>query len=132
MSQSFSFIKLFVADHRKMSDFYCKVLGMQVQSFVVDGEGEDEHEESILGFGDDVGSEMGADMIIVQEYHRPAPAPGEVTTVFWVDDANAVAKAAVENGGSIAIPISDDHRFDTRTGYIKDPEGHRFQIMQRL
>ena len=132
MGSNFSFIKLYVSDHTKLVDFYCKVLGFNVASHAIDGEGEDEHEESILTFGDGVGSTQGADLIIVQEYHRPAPPPGEVTVLYWVEDANAVAAKAVEHEGSIDIAVEDDMRFNTRTGYLKDPEGHRFQLMQML
>lgn len=128
MSNRFSYIKLYVADHVKVANFYRDVLGMTASDTVVDGEGEDKHEESILTFGNGVGAEL----IVVQEYHRPAPAPGEVTPVYWVEDADAIAKAAVEHGGSVHTAPFDDLRFDTRVAYLKDPEGRRFQLMQRI
>lgn len=130
MVEKFALIKLYVADHAKMVEFYCQVLGLRVLTHAVDGEGEDEHEESILGFGAGVGSAPGADLIIVQEYHRPPPVPGEVAPVYWVQSVEAVAAAVAECGGSIAIPISEDPRYNTRSAYFEDPEGHRFQVIE--
>lgn len=131
MANSFSMIKLYVADHAKLVKFYCDVLGMTASNHVIDGEGEDEHEESILTFGE-LFSGSSAGLCIVQEFHRPAPVPGQVTTWFWVDDAAATEKAAVEHGGSIAIPLFDDLRFDTRISYFNDPEGNRVQVAQKI
>ncbi len=129
---SFAFIKLYVDDHDRLVDFYRDVLGMNVVSHEVDGEGENEHEESLLSFGSEVGSGPGGDLIIVQEYHRPTPPPGEVATCFWVNDADAVVKAAVEHGGAIDIAMEEVSRFNTLCGSIRDPEGRRIELMQPM
>ncbi|MDN5858720.1 MAG: VOC family protein [Pseudonocardia sp.] len=67
----------------------------------------------------------------------PAPADGGVPVIMAleVDDADAVAEAALAAGAHVIYPVSDHDYGDgnrDRGGRIGDPFGHQWMLVQRL
>jgi predicted enzyme related to lactoylglutathione lyase len=61
----------------------------------------------------------------------PAPQPGECMLVFDTDDLEAFVVRAVAAGGSIMQPPQALPDFGLSFAFVRDPEGHIVEALQR-
>jgi len=130
MSSLFSFTKIIVTDVDRLAAFYQAAFGMSVAARVRQGEGESELDEIIMG---PPGAGYSVPSLVLQRYpNRPIPAPGEATLGFIVADINRAIVVAVEAGATIDRPIRTDTANGIHVAFVKDPDGHRIELVQML
>lgn len=127
---AFAFTKIEVKDIGQAEQFYTNALGLEVRTRLAFGTGADHMSEVIMGAP---GSRYPApDLILISRSHADCPTPGEATTGFLVESLEATIDKAVEAGATIEIPITTVAEHHLRLAYIRDPQGHRIEVMQRL
>ena len=130
MSSQFSFTKIIVADVDRLFAFYRAVFGMAETARVRQGEGDAELDEIIMG---PAGAGYSVPSLVIQRYpNRPIPAPGEATLGFIVADIDRTIKTALAAGATIDQPLRTAAEHGIRVAFIKDPDGHRIEIVQML
>lgn len=115
---------LCVADANAAIAFYCHVFGGSEKLRLVEPGGRIGHAEVDLGAGV---------IMLCEEYpeydiRRPDAAAGtSVSLHLHVDDADAVIARAVAAGATVLMPAKDQF-YGERSGVIRDPFGHRWNI----
>lgn len=115
---------LCVADADAASKFYCAVFGGEEKLRLVEPGGRIGHIEVDIGAGV---------LMLAEEYpeyniRRPDPAAGtSVSLHLHVDDADALIARAVAAGAEVLMPPQDQF-YGERSGTIRDPFGHRWNI----
>lgn len=115
---------LCVADADAAVTFYCEVFGGSEKLRLVEPGGRIGHAEVDVG--------AGVLMICEEfpEYDIRKPQPGAPTSVslhVHVDDADATIARAVARGATVLMPARDQF-YGERSGVIRDPFGHRWNI----
>ena len=122
------FAYLCVPDAGKAIEFYSKVFGAREQLRLTEPSGRIGHAE--LDFG--AGTLMLADEF--PEFGITAPKPGSgasVTIHLHVDNADEVIDRAVEAGATLEMAPKDQF-YGERSGCIRDPFGHRWNIGHQI
>lgn len=115
---------LCVADADRAIAFYCEVFGGVEKLRLVEPGGRIGHAEVDLGAGV---------LMLCEEYReyairRPDPAAGtSVSLHIHVDNADDVIVRALAAGATVLMPIQDQF-YGERSGSIRDPFGHRWNI----
>lgn len=118
------FAYLCVRNTAEAIEFYRRAFGATEKFRLTDPGGRIGHAE--LDFG-------GTTLMLCDEfpeYGIRAPQPGAGTSVtihIHVDNADDVIKQAVAAGGSLEVPPSDAF-YGERSGSVRDPFGHRWNI----
>jgi uncharacterized glyoxalase superfamily protein PhnB len=118
------FAYLHVADAAKAITFYEKAFGAREKMRLTEPGGRIGHAE--LDFGS-------ATVMLSDEYPEysiQGPQPGAPTSVsmhLHVDNADEMIARAVEAGATIERPLKDEF-YGERSGVIRDPFGHRWNI----
>jgi PhnB protein len=118
------FAYLHVKDADKAIEFYKNAFGVTEKFRLTEPSGRIGHAE--LDFD-------GATLMISEEYPEygirgPQSLGGSAVTIhLHVDDADAAISNAVKAGARIEIDIAD-HFYGERSGCIRDPFGHRWNI----
>lgn len=118
------FAYLCVRNAAEAMDFYRRAFGATEKFRLTEPSGRIGHAE--LDFG-------GATLMLSDEfpeYGIRAPQPGAGTSVtihIHVDNADVVIKQAVDAGAILEIPPSDAF-YGERSGAVRDPFGHRWNI----
>lgn len=123
------FAYLHVSDAAQAIDFYKRAFGAEEKLRLVDpSSGKVGHAELLLG---------GAPIMLSDEfpeYGISGPQNGAGTTVsihLHVDDADAVIASAKAAGAEI-LSEAQDHFYGERSGTVRDPFGHRWNIGHHL
>lgn len=122
------FAYLCVPDAGKAIEFYSKVFGAREKLRLTEPSGRIGHAE--LDFG--AGTLMLADEF--PEFGITAPKPGSdasVTIHLHVDNADEVIDRAVEAGATLEMAPKDQF-YGERSGCIRDPFGHRWNIGHQI
>lgn len=123
------FAYLHVRDAAKAIDFYRRAFGAEEKLRLVDpASGKVGHAELLFG-GQSI---MLSDEF--PEYGIQSPAGSTATTVsihLHVDDADAVIASAAAAGAEVLRP-AQDHFYGERSGTVRDPFGHRWNIGHHL
>jgi PhnB protein len=115
---------LCVADAKAAIAFYCDVFGGEEKLRLVEPGGRIGHAEVDLGAGTLMLSEEYPEYAI----RRPDPAAGSsVSLHIHVDNADNVIARAVAAGAEILMAPQDQF-YGERSGVIRDPFGHRWNI----
>jgi PhnB protein len=115
---------LCVADADAAIAFYCNVFGGNEKLRLVEPGGRIGHAEVDLGAGV---------IMLCEEYpeydiRRPDVAAGtSVSLHLHVDDADEIIARAVAAGATVLMPAKDQF-YGERSGVIRDPFGHRWNI----
>jgi PhnB protein len=118
------FAYLSVRDASAAIAFYARAFGAREKLRLTEPGGRVGHAE--LDFG-------GATLMLADEYPEhdlrgPASLGGTTVTIhLHVDDADEAIRRAVEAGASLEREVSDQF-FGERSGCIRDPFGHRWNI----
>ena len=118
------FAYLHVADATKAIAFYTTVLGAKEKFRLTGPGGRIGHAE--LDFG-------GTTLMLADEFPEygikgPTAYGGTTVTIhLHVDDADAVIKRAAEAGATVEMEPSDQF-YGERSGIVRDPFGHRWNI----
>jgi uncharacterized glyoxalase superfamily protein PhnB len=118
------FAYLCVKDAAKAIDFYTKVFEAREKFRLVEPGGRIGHVQLQVG---------GTTLMLSEEFpeygiHGPHAIGGTpVTLHVHVDDADAVIRRAVDAGGQVEMPATDQF-YGERSGVIRDPFGHRWNI----
>jgi uncharacterized glyoxalase superfamily protein PhnB len=118
------FAYLHVNDAAAAIDFYTRAFGAKEEFRLTEPGGRIGHAQ--LDFG-------GHTLMLADEYPElglrgPAPTGGTTVTLhLHVDDADAVIRQAVEAGATIVIEPADRF-YGERSGRIRDPFGHEWNI----
>lgn len=118
------FAYLCVRDAAQAIDFYTKAFGARETLRLTEPGGRIGHAE--LDFD-------GTTLMLAEEfpeYGITAPKPGDGTPVtihIHVDNADTVIERAVEAGATMEIPPKDEF-YGERSGCVRDPFGHRWNI----
>lgn len=122
------FAYLHVEDAPKAIEFYTTVLGAKEKFRLTAPGGRIGHAE--LDFG--CTTLMLADEFPEYGIKGPTGYGGTTVTIqLHVDDANAVIKRAVEAGATVEQEPSDQF-YGERSGILRDPFGHRWNIGHRI
>jgi PhnB protein len=122
------FAYLCVRDAAGAIDFYTRAFGAREKLRLTEPSGRIGHAE--MDFG--AGTLMLSDEF--PEFGITAPAAGAGTSVtihIHVDDADAVIRRAREAGATIEMEPKDEF-YGERSGCIRDPFGHRWNIGHRI
>lgn len=109
-------------------DFYTRVFGAREKFRLTEPSGRIGHAE--LDFG-------AATLMLCDEFPEfgvtaPAPASGTpVTLHLHVDNADEVIRRAVEAGATLEVEPKDEF-YGERSGCIRDPFGHRWNIGHQI
>lgn len=128
MSDQSLFPYLCVADTARAIDFYREVFGAIERFRLQEPGGRIGHAE--VDFG-------GTTLMLCDEFpefdiRRPAPdQPSSATMHLHVDDADAVIARAVAAGATLLIAPTDAF-YGERSGVVRDPFGHRWNIGHSL
>lgn len=124
---TFAMTKLVVADLDKAVAFYAATCGLKEARRIKGGTGGRAMTEVIMA------GQGAAATLVLMTYTDggPAPTPGECILVFETDDIEAFFARAVAAGASIAEPITRLPDFGLSFGFLKDPEGHLVEGLQR-
>lgn len=128
MSPHFSFTKLVVADLDASARFYTEVFGLTEQ-FRVEADIGGRPIEEIMFRPTAAG---GASFIVLRYLDAPTPARDEVIVGFVVPDADDTVARAVAAGATVVREPSEQAGHGVRVGFVRDPEGHLVEIVQRL
>jgi PhnB protein len=115
---------LCVRDAQAAIAFYRDVFGASETLRLVDAGGRIGHAEVTFA---------GTTLMLCEEYPEygilaPDPAaPSSVTLHVHVDDADAVIAQALASGASLVMPARDQF-YGERSGVVRDPFGHRWNI----
>jgi PhnB protein len=118
------FAYLCVRNASEAIDFYTRAFGAREKFRLTEPSGRIGHAE--LDFG-------GTTMMLSDEFPEygirgPQPEHGTPVTIhLHVNDADAVIQKAVDAGASLEIPPSDAF-YGERSGSVRDPFGHRWNI----
>ena len=118
------FAYLHVADAMKAIEFYKTVLGAKEKFRLTGPGGRIGHAE--LDFG-------GTTLMLADEFPEygikgPTAYGGTTVTIhLHVDDADAVIKRAAEAGATVEMEPTDQF-YGERSGIVRDPFGHRWNI----
>ena len=119
---------LHVRDAAQAIDFYTRAFGAQEKFRLTEPSGRIGHAE--LDFG-------GMTLLLADEFPEygirgPQPGGGTVVTIhLHVDDADAMIKSAVKAGAEIEREPQDEF-YGERSGVVRDPFGHRWNIGHHL
>lgn len=104
--------------------FYGRVFGAELVERYTDGGGRVVH--ALLRAGPAAWAVKDADG------YDPAPGSGAAPVILalYVADADAVAGAIVDAGGSVIVEVGD-HAYGDRAGRLSDPFGHVWMIATR-
>ncbi|MET0187834.1 MAG: VOC family protein [Pseudonocardia sediminis] len=104
--------------------FYARAFGAELVERYTDSAGHVVH--ALLRAGPAVWAVKDADG------HDPAPGSGgaPVILALYVADADAVAAAIVDGGGTVVFAV-DNHEYGERGGRLADPFGHVWMIATR-
>jgi PhnB protein len=122
------FAYLCVPDAAKAIEFYSRVFGAREKLRLTEPSGRIGHAE--LDFGP-------ATLMLADEFPEfgiTAPQPGSgasVTIHLHVDNADEVIARAVQAGATLEIEPKDEF-YGERSGCIRDPFGHRWNIGHRI
>jgi PhnB protein len=122
------FAYLHVSDAAAAIDFYTTAFGAREEFRLTEPGGRIGHAQLDLG---------GHTLMLADEYPElglRGPSPGGGTTVtlhLHVDDADAVIRQAVEAGATIVIEPADRF-YGERSGRIRDPFGHEWNIGHQI
>jgi uncharacterized glyoxalase superfamily protein PhnB len=119
---------LHVKDAAKAIDFYVKIFGAKEKLRLTEPSGRIGHAELELG----PATLMLADEL--PEYEMRGPQAFGATTVsihLHVDDADALINAIANAGGKVLIPPQDQF-YGERSGRVRDPFGHEWNIGHHL
>jgi uncharacterized glyoxalase superfamily protein PhnB len=122
------FAYLCVRDAAQAIDFYTRVFGAREKLRLTEPSGRIGHAE--LDFGPS--TLMLADEF--PEFGITAPVPGTTTSVtihIHVDNADHVIRRAVEAGAHVEVEPKDEF-YGERSGCIRDPFGHRWNIGHQI
>ena len=118
------FAYLCVSDASKAIEFYTKAFGAREKFRLAEPGGRVGHAEI----------EMGAYTVMLAEefpelnFRSPQAYGGTPVTIhLHVDNADRFIERAVAVGATVDVPISD-HFYGERSGSIRDPFGHRWNI----
>ena len=124
---AFTMTKLVVSDLEAAITFYGAVSGLAPAQRIegaVDGR---PITEVIMG-----SAAPAAATLVLFSYHGvPAPPPGECMLVFDTDDLEGFVARAVAAGGSIMQPPQVLPQFGLSFAFVRDPEGHIVEALQR-
>jgi uncharacterized glyoxalase superfamily protein PhnB len=118
------FVYLCVRDAARAIDFYAQAFGAQEKFRLVEPNGRVGHAE--LDFG-------GTTVMLSDEFPEfgilgPEPGrPASVTIHLHVDDADTMIARAVRAGATVEMPVADQF-YGERSGSVRDPFGHRWNI----
>lgn len=124
MSTRELFAYLCVRDAQAAIEFYREVFGAVETLRLVDSSGRIGHVELSLA---------GTTLMLCEQYPEyrivaPDPAaPSSVTLHVHVDDADEVIARALAAGAELVMPARDQF-YGERSGVIRDPSGHRWNI----
>lgn len=127
MTSVFSFTKLVVSDLARSERFYCGVFGMRPIERVRSEEHAYGLEETILS---SEGEASGHVLIVMRYLHRPHPLPGAAWLGFVVEDLDKTTEAALQHGGTIAVPSHENEQHGVRTVILADQDGHLIEVVQ--
>jgi predicted enzyme related to lactoylglutathione lyase len=124
---AFAMTKLVVGDLERAKAFYGAVCGLSEAQRIegaVDGRW---ITELIMA-----GEAGAASTLVLFTFHgAPAPAAGECMLVFDTPDIEAFVGRAVAAGGEIMQPVQALPEFGLSFGFVRDPEGHIVEAIQR-
>ena len=124
---TFAMTKLVVGDVEQAKAFYGAVCGLTEARRVEGQFGAGRITELIME-----GASPAAATLVLFTYHgQPAPAAGECMLVFETEDIEAFVRRAVEAGGSVMQPVQALPDFGLSFGFVRDPEGHVVEAIQR-
>lgn len=126
-AERLAFTKLIVGDLERSAAFYRAVCGLSEQQRItgeVDGR---PMTEIILG-----GEGASPAALILFHFHdSAAPQAGDSILGFETDDLEAFVARAVASGGSVMQPVRDLPDFGLKFAFVRDPEGHIVEALQR-
>jgi predicted enzyme related to lactoylglutathione lyase len=129
MALSLSFTKIHVQDAASAEQFYAAALGLETVARIEEPEGEHAMLEVIMTVP--ARSATAANLILVSYPNRPRPAPGEAVTGFMVADLEAALEKSVAAGATIETPVTEVPEHGLRLAFIRDPQGHRVELLER-
>lgn len=118
------FAYLCVNDATRAIDFYTEAFGAREKFRLAEPSGRVGHAEIELG---------GFTVMLAEEYpelnfRSPQAYGGTAVTIhLHVDNADAIIERAVAAGATLEIPVRN-HFYGERSGCIRDPFGHRWNI----
>lgn len=126
--KAFSLAKIQVADIDAAERFYGEALGLDVSARVTYGQGESLMFERIMAV---TGAPRSAASFILISYpNMPCPPPGEATIGFAVEILEPVIERAVAAGATVDVPPVEMAEYNLRLAFIRDPQGHRIELLQ--
>ncbi len=124
---TFAMTKLVVGDLERAKAFYGPVCGL-TEGRRIDGAVDGRPITELIMEAAQPG---GATLVLFRFHDTPAPAAGECMLVFESDDAEAFARRAVEAGGTVMQAVQALPQFGLSFGFVRDPEGHIVEVIQR-
>ncbi len=118
------FAYLCVRDAAAAIDFYTRVFGAREKLRLAEPSGRIGHAELDIG---------GATLMLADEFPEygfvapPPSGPYPFAIHLHVDDADEVIRGAVAAGAVLEIEIKD-HFYGERSGCVRDPFGHRWNV----
>lgn len=126
MADVLAITKLVVGDLEKAKAFYSDLCGL-TEERRIEGEVDGRKITEIIMAGD----ARGGVLVLFTFHGAPAPSPGECMLVFETRDIDAFVQRAVSAGGSIMQPVTKLPDLDLSFGFVRDPEGHIVEALQR-
>ena len=124
---AFAFTKLVVGDLQGSAKFYAEVCGLKEQRRIGAVVGGRTITEIILG-----GDPPSPATLILFAYHDSArPPEGDSILGFETSDLEAFVTRALAAGGSVVQNIQSLPELSLRFAFLKDPEGHLIEAIQR-
>jgi lactoylglutathione lyase len=123
---TFTMTKLIVGDLERAKAFYGAVCGLTEARRIkgaVDGR---PITELIME-----GKAPGATLVLFSFHDTPQPQTGECMLVFDTDDIAGFMARAEAAGGTVMQPVQALPDFGLSFGFVRDPEGHVVEAIQR-
>lgn len=123
---TFTMTKLIVSDLARAKAFYEAAAGLSEARRIkgaVDGR---PITELIMA-----GPAGAATLVLFTFHDAPEPQTGECMLVFETDDIAAFMARAVAAGASVMQPVQSLPEFGLSFGFVRDPEGHIVEAIQR-
>lgn len=120
--------KLVVGDLDAAIAFYGAVCGFNEQRRIDAAVDERAITEVILGSA----TEAMATLVLLTFHDTPTAVRDECMLVFETDDADAFVARAVAAGGAVMQPAASLPDHGLRVAFVRDPEGHVLEALQRL
>jgi catechol 2,3-dioxygenase-like lactoylglutathione lyase family enzyme len=120
--------KLIVGDLERSAAFYREVCGLTEERRVSETIGGRAMCEIILASP----APDAARLVLFAFLDAPKPAGGEVILVFVTTDAQAFVERAARAGGSVMHPLETMPQHAAKVAFVRDPEGHLIEVLQRL